>query len=752
MRENRNMPAFRKAYSVFFSLRNVLVFTYIVLSVLIIAVFSGITIRVSEKIITEKENRAVLSSLQNIADRIDLKIDEYANQMIALAYEASVQTLLKSNALTDLGRFELINGLYAKLFDMNVTHSEIQSIVIMDRNGTKYTVANQNNSLEEMLKHYYGSPLSERVDEREGGLYIDFSGIYSGDRNHILLIRTINELRGKEALGLIAVSIKKEALENILFQDPALRLNRLIDSNGLVASDAHKQLRGSINDINIQSHMQSGPSFAAELDGESFFITYLQNKRYPYTIINRVPEHLIYKDVAYIKKTILYLILFMLCAVATIAFFLSKSLVRPIGRLIRLMSRVRRGDLNVKMERMPHNEIGILADNFNQMVDTLRNSIPMRKERLIGKLLLGRVASEEYRLQAAELGLPGEEMAGCAIVIERYERGGEALAAVSVDEMEMFLQEWLTAAGSAALLYVLDNRRIVAIVQDAEAGLIVRLHEALHEERGIWSAIGVGRSYRAYEKLHDSYNEALEALRYKHLFGANEIIYISDIQVKDYNYEQLDAMEDEIVQAVKYMQEKELLASMDALFTLFKEQFVSRETMVRTITNIYFKLLRLMSGLRIDLLGSDRSVAPVPSLEKVTRPEHTQELRREFGAFLQAAASLIGSEQEKQMNATITKAIRIIRERYSDSELSVGSICKELFISENYFSKLFKQETGKNFSQYVSSLRLEEAKALLQQTDLKINEIAAQVGFNDANYFSLCFKGAYGVSPGKFRG
>ncbi|RAV19621.1 helix-turn-helix domain-containing protein [Paenibacillus contaminans] len=749
MRENRKKPAVRTSYTAVFSLRNVLVFTYILLSVLIIAVFSGITIRVAEKIITEKENRAVLSSLQNISDRINLKIDEYANRMITLAYDATAQTLLKPAGLTEQERFDLTNVLYAKMFDVNVTYSEIQSIVMMDRDGTKYTIANQRRSLEELLSKYYGTPLSKEVDEREGGLYIDFSGKYSEDRDHILLIRTINELRGREAIGIIAVSIKKEALEKILFQDPALQSTRLIDSHGMIASDADKELRGTVNDINIQSRIQNGPSFTTELNGESFFVTHLQNKGYPYTLINRVPEQLIYKDVAYIKKIIMYLILIILCGVVTIAFFLSQSLVKPIGKLIKSMNRVRRGDLNVKMERMPHNEIGVLADNFNQMVDTLRNSIPLRKERLIGKLLLGRVSNDEYRAQAAELGLPNEDIGGCAIVIEINERGGEP---VSIDELELFLQEKLIAAGSAALLYVLDNRRIVAVVQDTEAELIVRLHEAMYDGKGISSAIGVGRSYRAYEKMHDSYNEALEALRYKHLFGANEIIYMSDIQVNDYNYEQLDAMEDEIVQSVKYLQEKELLAGTEALFTLFKEQFVSRETMVRTITNIYFKLLRMMNSYRIDLRSSDASPSPIPSLEKVTRPGHTQELKQEFGAFLQAAALLIGNEQEKQMNATITKAIEIIRERYADSTLSVGSICKELFISENYFSKLFKQETGKNFSQFVSSLRLEEAKSLLQQTDLKINEIASRVGFSDANYFSLCFKGAYGMSPGKFRG
>ena len=80
-----------------------------------------------------------------------------------------------------------------------------------------------------------------------------------------------------------------------------------------------------------------------------------------------------------------------------------------------------------------------------------------------------------------------------AIVIEISERSGEA---VSIDEWEQFLQEKLNAFVSYALLYVLDNRRIVVLVQDKESELIARLHEELYKEKGISSAIGVGRSFR----------------------------------------------------------------------------------------------------------------------------------------------------------------------------------------------------------------------------------------------------------------
>ena len=68
------------------------------------------------------------------------------------------------------------------------------------------------------------------------------------------------------------------------------------------------------------------------------------------------------------------------------------------------------------------------------------------------------------------------------------------------------------------------------------------------------------------------------------------------------------------------------------------------------------------------------------------------------------------------------------------------SICGELHVSTSYFSKIFKQETGGTFINYLISRRMEEAKKLLLQTDYKSQTIGAMVGYPEPNYFSYVFK------------
>lgn len=738
-------------YHVYFSLKNVLIGSYIVISILVISIFAVVTSKVTEQIITEKENRAVINSLRNMDDRIALKLANYGSLMNSIAYSEPTQVLLRqATALSNQEQLALVNEMYMRMNEVNVTHTEISAIQLIDRHEKKYAITNGHYYLEGLLDNYEDSPLQQQVVALNGGLFIDYSGAYSGNANHITLFRTINELQGTKPIGTIALSIKKQALEGILFQDADLPLTSLIDAAGITIVDADKGLQGTTNAISQQVLAEVASSFQTKLQGDRYFITYLKNKTYHYILANRAPIHTLYQDVTFIKKVNLYLILFNLFVVAIIAFFLSRSLVKPINALIGLMNRVRQGNLNIKMTDPPLNEIGILANNFNEMVITLRNSVPLRKQQLVGKLLLGRSDDSNLLQQAEELGILAVNSAHCVVVAELNDRTDTGFPKVSIDDVEAYLQTELASIDSNALLHVLDTRRVI-IIHGEEEDIVPYLHKALNEQQNMQVTIGVGRFYSGAEHIHQSYVDALDALNYKHLFERNELIYISDIQARDYSFAQLDAMEDGIVHAVKYMQEEELVAIIDRLFMTFKEQFVAKEAMNRTIVNTYLKIFKLMGDRGIDLFGSEPPNISVPSIHNIRLHTSPYELKQEFTAFLQSATRLMEERREKRMNESIARAIEIIRSRYADSELSVGSIAKELHISENYFSKLFKQETGTNFSQYLITVRMEAAEQLLLLTDGKIGEIALQVGYNDANYFSQCFKGVFGLSPGKYR-
>ena len=83
--------------------------------------------------------------------------------------------------------------------------------------------------------------------------------------------------------------------------------------------------------------------------------------------------------------------------------------------------------------------------------------------------------------------------------------------------------------------------------------------------------------------------------------------------------------------------------------------------------------------------------------------------------------------------------------------LTIEDVCKRYSCSRSHISHCFKKQTGYTFREYLTNVRLENAKSLLQYSGLTITEIAFSVGFNDSNYFSNVFKAQMGISPMKYR-
>lgn len=98
----------------------------------------------------------------------------------------------------------------------------------------------------------------------------------------------------------------------------------------------------------------------------------------------------------------------------------------------------------------------------------------------------------------------------------------------------------------------------------------------------------------------------------------------------------------------------------------------------------------------------------------------------------------------------IRKSIEYMKLNYR-SELSLSELALHSLLSKNYFSRLFKEVTGTNVSDYIQYLRTEQACSLLRTTDMKVADIAEQAGFSDIKFFYEVFKKITGKTPGEYR-
>jgi two-component system response regulator YesN len=109
------------------------------------------------------------------------------------------------------------------------------------------------------------------------------------------------------------------------------------------------------------------------------------------------------------------------------------------------------------------------------------------------------------------------------------------------------------------------------------------------------------------------------------------------------------------------------------------------------------------------------------------------------------------SQREDFCKTKVLNAKEFIKNNFQDPNLSLNTVCNNIFISTSYFSLIFKKYTDITFIEYLINFRIEKAKELLKTTSLRSSEIAYKVGYNDPHYFSAAFKKNTGYTPTDFR-
>ncbi|EMS73971.1 response regulator transcription factor [Ruminiclostridium cellobioparum] len=109
-----------------------------------------------------------------------------------------------------------------------------------------------------------------------------------------------------------------------------------------------------------------------------------------------------------------------------------------------------------------------------------------------------------------------------------------------------------------------------------------------------------------------------------------------------------------------------------------------------------------------------------------------------------------GGEEPRSERKTIEAAKEYINKNFFNS-ISLESVARHVHMNTNYFSSLFKKETGENFIDYLTKVRVEKAKTLLANPNLKIHEICQIVGYYSTKHFARLFKEMVGMTPSEYR-
>lgn len=393
---------------------------------------------------------------------------------------------------------------------------------------------------------------------------------------------------------------------------------------------------------------------------------------------------------------------------------------------------------------------------YNRLKKHLEENKPFLQERLLNQLLQHSFKKEDVlqKLEYLNIKINLEYMQVAAIDVFHADCsegiGEEEKLFLKIQSIEMVEQYFRDDVyinvffDSSQKIIVLNSERTVDITECLEA-----IKSMLINKLKCFACIGIGNPCDSGEKLRTSYKEACYALDYKVIAGKNQVINYCDIDLQ----EQFGVQNDQIGAFTFFLKAGMRGKALELLDSVLNESAISSKNRIESIRATASSILSVVLGVIAELGLSisdifDQSRQPFDAVFRIdTFPDMKNYLTKIIGS----AVEKIDAMQTKKVNQVVKQVQEYIDDNLTNSELSLSSTAKSFYMNMSYLSRIFKQETGQTFVEYLTKARMEKAMKLLRETDLKAYQIAENVGIIDPHYFGICFKKYTGVSVNDFK-
>lgn len=391
--------------------------------------------------------------------------------------------------------------------------------------------------------------------------------------------------------------------------------------------------------------------------------------------------------------------------------------------------------------------------------EKLESVVPILESGFINYLMLQGGASESTYYNYKELLEINEDNAYVILILfgESYENGN----LTNPVGMSMRAQKFYPILRSIVKEYfvclvgaVMANK-VIVMVPSTDAPVeyedrmqtIAQARNLLHALENHIDArfrIGIGSKCRI-ENLYQSYQEALRALQE----GDGRVVHVGDMPLKgEYEGDYPEKTEELIFQMVLKGDVNGVREQASIFFDWMLDNYPDYLDCIR------LKVLELIMRAEKDAFYNGGVnygfLYRKDYLSEVLQSSSYDEIRNWWLNKLIDVTKHMANRKKNQSENIVAKAISYINQNFH-KEVSLEDVSREVNINPYYFSKRFKEETGVNFIDYLTDIRIKKAKDLLENPQLSIKEICIQVGYTDPNYFSRIFKKIENITPSEYR-
>ncbi len=261
-------------------------------------------------------------------------------------------------------------------------------------------------------------------------------------------------------------------------------------------------------------------------------------------------------------------------------------------------------------------------------------------------------------------------------------------------------------------------------------------------------SIGISKVFADEKELVERYTEAYDALGYRFFLGKNKNIHYTTVlpKVTNISEESLNNLINQIKEGLEHKDIESIIKKIREIYLENLFGFMQYNYLKEVNDRMFYLISDFCNTYQIkyqELFG----VNYLP-MQKVDQFDTVDEICTWFMMCFEKGLEI--AQATRHYSRHIKDAIAYIESHYA-SGISLSEVSEVLNLHKVYLSRLFKEEVGMTISNYILNYRMEAAKKLMCQTNLKLYKIAEHVGYTNAKHFMVSFKKSEGITPKEYR-
>ncbi|NLV63950.1 MAG: response regulator [Clostridiaceae bacterium] len=417
----------------------------------------------------------------------------------------------------------------------------------------------------------------------------------------------------------------------------------------------------------------------------------------------------------------------------------------------------------IDIKRDIETEVNIKIEH-NRLKQQVKESIPLLKEKFLNELIQGNLprnknaitkrmeylnihfCSEYYRVITIEIN---DESSGI-LNDEDKQLWKFAVSNISCELLEEYFPYEMCYDSFDRICIIVGvkkNNQELRLLLESRLELI---RTAVSKHLGFTVTIGVGNEKKSLHDISASYKEALVALKNMLTQGKDKVITYYSVEDSEIKINLFTAVDrNQLLIHLRTGDSKEIMNLLNQIFTEISSEDLHHEILYVICVEMAAVCMEYIIELGLPL----KEVLPnnlLNIIEEIQSKRSIQEIREYMERIFKNTLEAASRSRSSKASVIVEGVKKYIHEHYDNSDMNIDEIARNLYVNYSHLCFIFKRDTGITINEYLTEYRMIKAKELFDAGNNLVLDVAAKVGYADANYFGKCFKKHYGLSPSKY--